>query len=67
VLQIYPPPLKVLHPYIPFLPPLLLKITEKSYSPWVKACQEQLEAAVMKTRPIESISDSSQSVKLHLT
>ncbi len=26
-----------------------VKITEKSYSPWVKARQEQLEAAVMKT------------------
>jgi integrase/recombinase XerD len=25
-----------------------VKITEKSYAPWVKARQEQLEAAVMK-------------------
>jgi len=31
-----------------------VKITEKSYSPWVKARQEQLEAAVMKTWPTES-------------
>lgn len=29
-----------------------VKITEKSYAPWVKARQEQLEAAVMKTWPI---------------
>jgi integrase/recombinase XerD len=28
-----------------------IKVTEKSYSPWVKARQEQLEAAVMKTWP----------------
>jgi integrase/recombinase XerD len=28
-----------------------VKITEKSYAPWVKARQEQLEAAVMKTWP----------------
>jgi integrase/recombinase XerD len=26
-----------------------VKITEKSYAPWVKARQEQLEAAVRKT------------------
>jgi integrase len=30
-----------------------VKITEKSYAPWVKARQEQLEAAVMKTWPRE--------------
>jgi integrase/recombinase XerD len=28
-----------------------VKVTEKSYAPWVKARQEQLEAAVMKTWP----------------
>ncbi|HSY51463.1 MAG TPA: site-specific integrase [Thermoanaerobaculia bacterium] len=28
-----------------------VKITEKSYAPWVKARQEQLEAAVMRTWP----------------
>lgn len=28
-----------------------VKITEKSYAPWVKARQEQFEAAVMKTWP----------------
>jgi integrase/recombinase XerD len=29
-----------------------VKITEKSYAPWVKARQEQLEAAVMKAWPV---------------
>jgi integrase len=29
-----------------------VKITEKSYAPWVKARHEQLEAAVMKAWPV---------------
>jgi integrase/recombinase XerD len=28
-----------------------VKVTEKSYAPWVKARQDQLEAAVVKTWP----------------